>query len=72
MWVERTRETQARDFNSGMPFESITLTTIAGRSNLYSNILEEAKETALKAHEGKYTNVSLFFYFLYRPSKKSI
>ena len=59
MWVERTRETQARDFRDGMPFESITLTTIAGRSNLYSSILEEAKETALRAHEGKYeTNVS--------------
>lgn len=51
--VERTRQTQTMDIQMGVPFETVELTALGRDRNLYFNILEEAREMALKETEGK-------------------
>lgn len=51
--VERNREKQMLDLNTGVPFESVTLTTIGRQHRLYSEILNSARQAALSKHEGK-------------------
>lgn len=51
--VERTREQQTLDLHMGVPWESVTLTAFGRDKNLYFNMLEEARQLALKETEGK-------------------
>ncbi|XP_065163772.1 mitochondrial chaperone BCS1 [Atheta coriaria] len=51
--VERTREQHTLDLHMGIPWETVQLTAFGKDRNIYFNILEEARQMALKAHEGK-------------------
>ena len=51
--VERNREKQMVNVQTGMPFESVTLTTLGRQQKLFYNILEEARQMALQNQEGK-------------------
>lgn len=51
--VERTREQQTLDLHMGVPWESVTLTAFGRDRQLYFHILEEARQLALQATEGK-------------------
>ena len=51
--VERNREKQMMDFQTGVPWESVTLTAIGRNRSVYFDILEEAKQLALQKQEGK-------------------
>lgn len=51
--VERTREKQMVDFNTGTPWESVTLTALGTNREIYFTILDEARQLALQRQEGK-------------------
>lgn len=51
--VERTRQAQTLDIQMGIPFETVQLTAFGRNKNMYFNMLEEARELALKYTEGK-------------------
>ena len=51
--VERTREKQMMDLQTGVPWESVTLTAIGRNRDVYFEILEEARKVALRNQEGK-------------------
>ncbi|XP_032671251.1 mitochondrial chaperone BCS1 [Odontomachus brunneus] len=51
--VERTREQQTLDLHMGVPWETVQLTSFGKDRSIYFNILEEARQMALKEHEGK-------------------
>ncbi|KAK9731855.1 BCS1 N terminal [Popillia japonica] len=51
--VERTREQHTLDLHMGVPWETVTLTAVGRNKAIYFNILEEARQMALKKHEGK-------------------
>ncbi|XP_044752023.1 mitochondrial chaperone BCS1 [Coccinella septempunctata] len=51
--VERTREQHTLDLHMGIPWETVTLTAFGRDKSVYFNILEEARQMALKQHEGK-------------------
>ncbi len=51
--VERTREKQMVDLHSGSPWESVTLTALGTKRNVYMDILAEARAMALQRQEGK-------------------
>ncbi|XP_076685314.1 mitochondrial chaperone BCS1 isoform X1 [Andrena cerasifolii] len=51
--VERTREQQTLDIQMGIPWETVQLTAFGRNRKIYFNILEEARQMALKEHEGK-------------------
>ncbi|XP_046480336.1 mitochondrial chaperone BCS1 [Neodiprion pinetum] len=51
--VERTREQQTLDLHMGIPWETVQLTAFGRDKSIYFNILEEARQMALKEHEGK-------------------
>lgn len=51
--VERTREQQTLDLHMGIPWETVQLTAFGRDKTIYFNILEEARQMALKEHEGK-------------------
>ncbi|KAI1303087.1 Mitochondrial chaperone BCS1 [Halotydeus destructor] len=51
--VERSREQSALDFQTGQPFETVTLTSLGRNKALYYEILQEARNSALEKHEGK-------------------
>ncbi|XP_043284335.1 mitochondrial chaperone BCS1 [Venturia canescens] len=51
--VERTREQQTLDLHMGIPWETVQLTAFGKDRSIYFNILEEARQMALKEHEGK-------------------
>jgi len=50
--VERSREKNVVDLNSGSPWETVTLTMLGRDKSVFINLLEEAKELALKEEEG--------------------
>ena len=60
IFVQREREKQMIDLHSGTPWESVTLTTLRRRNtNIFNDLLEEAKQMAVQKEEGKvviYTN----------------
>ena len=41
------------DFTQGIPFETVTLTSVGMNKNLYFDMLKEARQMALQSHEGK-------------------
>lgn len=51
--VERTRQQQTMDIQMGVPFETVELTAFGRDRNVYFEILQEAREMALKHTEGK-------------------
>ncbi|XP_014676469.1 PREDICTED: mitochondrial chaperone BCS1-like [Priapulus caudatus] len=51
--VERTREKQIVDLQTGSPFESVQLTALGRSSALYTRILEDARRMATRDTEGK-------------------
>ncbi|UYV73713.1 BCS1L [Cordylochernes scorpioides] len=51
--VERAREQHSLDLQMGLPYETVTLTAIGRNKQIYSHILEEARQLALKKEEGK-------------------
>ncbi|EFN70329.1 Mitochondrial chaperone BCS1 [Camponotus floridanus] len=51
--VERTREQQTLDLHMGIPWETVQLTAFGKDKSIYFSILEEARQMALKEHEGK-------------------
>lgn len=51
--VERAREQHTLDLHMGVPWETVTLTAFGRDKNVYFNILEEARQLALKHTEGK-------------------
>lgn len=51
--VERSREQQQMDIHMGIPFETVTLTTIGTDKSIYQTILEESRSLALQRHIGK-------------------
>ncbi|NWX37200.1 BCS1 protein, partial [Notiomystis cincta] len=51
--VERSRETQVIDLNTGTPWESVTFTALGTDREIFFNILQEARELALQQQEGK-------------------
>ncbi|XP_067843070.1 mitochondrial chaperone BCS1 [Heptranchias perlo] len=51
--VERNREKQMVDLNTGTPWETVTLTSLGSNRQMFFHILQEAKDLALKQQEGK-------------------
>ena len=51
--VERTREKQMMDLTHGIPFESVTLTTMGRQKSIFYDLLAEARNIALLDQEGK-------------------
>ncbi|EEB11853.1 mitochondrial chaperone BCS1, putative [Pediculus humanus corporis] len=51
--VDRTREQQTLDLHMGIPWETVTLTTLGRNKALYYNILEEARQMALRKQENR-------------------
>ncbi|XP_037959496.1 mitochondrial chaperone BCS1 [Teleopsis dalmanni] len=51
--VERTREQQTLDLHMGVPWETVTLTAFGRNKQIYFDMLEEARQLALTAQEGK-------------------
>jgi len=51
--VERNREKQMLDLNTGIPWESVTLTALGRQHKLYMDILNSARQAALSKQEGK-------------------
>ncbi|NXU06817.1 BCS1 protein, partial [Buphagus erythrorhynchus] len=51
--IERSRETQMLDLNTGTPWESVTFTALGTDREIFFNILEEARELALQQQEGR-------------------
>ncbi|CAH1712763.1 unnamed protein product [Aphis gossypii] len=51
--VTRTREQQSLDLHSGVPWENVVLTAFGTNKSLFTNILEEARQMALKTLEGR-------------------
>lgn len=51
--VDRNREKQMVDINRGVPFETVTLTSIGRKRDVYFEILEEARSLALQTQEGR-------------------
>ncbi|MEE6488887.1 hypothetical protein FKM82_015421 [Ascaphus truei] len=51
--IERNREKQMLDLHTGTPWESVTFTAMGTNRDIFFNILEEARELALRQQEGK-------------------
>jgi len=51
--IERERETKTVDMSTGAPWETLTLTTLSFRPDLFAQLLAEAKESALAKEEGR-------------------
>ncbi|KAF9564404.1 hypothetical protein CPC08DRAFT_660571 [Agrocybe pediades] len=53
MQVKRERETKSMHLMSGTPWETVTLTTLSRDRGLFPQLLSEARDLAMKGHEGK-------------------
>ncbi|TFK42421.1 BCS1 N terminal-domain-containing protein [Crucibulum laeve] len=53
MQVKRERETRSMQLMSGVPWETVTLTTLSRDRKLFPELLAEARDMAMKGHEGK-------------------
>ena len=51
--VERSRDNGMRDLATGLPWETITFTSIGRKKHIFSDILNEAKELAISKQTGK-------------------
>ncbi|KAF8228474.1 hypothetical protein L208DRAFT_1364961 [Tricholoma matsutake] len=53
MQVKRERETRSMQLMSGVPWETVTLTTLSRDRTLFPELLSEARDLAMSGHEGK-------------------
>ncbi|KAF9526991.1 BCS1 N terminal-domain-containing protein [Crepidotus variabilis] len=53
MQVKRERETKSMNMMSGTPWETVTLMTLSRDRNLFSELLTEARDIAMRGQEGK-------------------
>ncbi|KAG6867023.1 hypothetical protein C0991_003940 [Blastosporella zonata] len=53
MQVKRERETRSMQLMSGVPWETVTLTTLSRDRDLFPRLLSEARDLAMKGQEGK-------------------
>ncbi|KAH8107062.1 mitochondrial chaperone BCS1 [Cristinia sonorae] len=51
--VKRERETKSQQLMSGVPWETVTLTTLSRDRSLFSQLLAEARDIAMRGQEGK-------------------
>lgn len=51
--VERNREQHTLDLHMGVPWETVTLTALGRNKQLYFDMLEEARQMALRENQGK-------------------
>ncbi|KAI0093674.1 BCS1 N terminal-domain-containing protein [Irpex rosettiformis] len=51
--VHRERATNAKDLTTGVPWETVTLTTLSRDRNIFPKLLSQARDMAMKGHEGK-------------------
>jgi ATP-dependent Zn protease len=51
--MKRERETRSMQLMSGVPWETITLTTLSRDRNLFQDLLSEARDLAMRGQEGK-------------------
>jgi mitochondrial chaperone BCS1 len=51
--VKRERETRSMQLMSGIPWETVTLTTLSRDRILFPELLSEARDLALRGQEGK-------------------
>jgi chaperone BCS1 len=51
--MKRERETRSMQLMSGVPWETVTLTTLSRDRGLFSELLSEARELAMHGQEGK-------------------
>ncbi|CCM04217.1 uncharacterized protein FIBRA_06384 [Fibroporia radiculosa] len=51
--VKRERETRSQQLMSGIPWETVTLTTLSRDRNKFRELLSDARDMALRAQEGK-------------------
>ena len=56
--MERTREKQMLDLNTGTPYETVTLTMIGRNRSLFLNIIEEGMRHQLSS----FHIIALFYY----------
>lgn len=53
MQMKRERETRSMQLMSGTPWETVTVTTLSRDRHLFSKLLAEARDLALRGQEGK-------------------
>ncbi|KAF8163467.1 BCS1 N terminal-domain-containing protein [Crassisporium funariophilum] len=53
MQVKRERETRSMQLMSGVPWETVTLTTLSRDRTLFPQLLTEARDLAMRGQEGK-------------------
>ncbi|KAG2020105.1 mitochondrial chaperone BCS1, variant 2 [Coprinopsis cinerea AmutBmut pab1-1] len=53
MQVKRERETKSMQLMSGTPWETVTLTTLSRDRNLFTELLSEARDMAMRTQQGK-------------------
>lgn len=53
MQMKRERETRSMQLMSGTPWETVTVTTLSRDRHLFSKLLTEARDLALRGQEGK-------------------
>lgn len=51
--VKRERETKSMHLVSGIPWETVTLTTLSGDRTLFPDLLSEARSLAMRGQQGK-------------------
>ncbi|XP_037076196.1 mitochondrial chaperone BCS1-like [Pollicipes pollicipes] len=51
--VERNREQHTLDLHMGVPWETVTLTALGRNKQIYFDMLEEARQMALRENQGK-------------------
>ncbi|OBZ75907.1 Mitochondrial chaperone BCS1 [Grifola frondosa] len=53
MQVKRERETRAQQLMSGIPWETVTITTLSRDRDMFPQLLSEARDMAMRGQEGK-------------------
>jgi mitochondrial chaperone BCS1 len=53
IFVNRVREEKARDYKTGEPWETVTLTTLYSHRHVFESLFKEAHDIAAKSQEGK-------------------
>ncbi|KAI9758068.1 MAG: hypothetical protein M4579_003199 [Chaenotheca gracillima] len=53
MSVNRARETKSMNLQTGMPWETVTLTTLYSQRHIFEELFKEAHALAVQLHEGK-------------------
>lgn len=53
IFVNRVREEKSRDYKTGEPWETVTLTTLYSHRHVFESLFKEAHDIAAKSQEGK-------------------